>query len=425
MAPPTLAPYWWDAAPRPDLTSVALPGEVDVAVVGSGYTGLSAALTLARAGRNVLVVEQMRAGEGASSRNAGLLSGNIKLGLSDLIGAVGLETACTLYREGIEARDYVCNLIEHERIDCAMGPAGRFRAAVRPAHYEAMAREAELLRRHLDLEVHMVAKAEQRAEVGTDRYHGGEVREDIAGCHPGLLHLGMLGRVLEAGARVVQETEVLGVAAERGGFELETSRGRVRASEVIEATNGYTTAGLPWLRRRIVPVASRIVATAPIGDNLMAQLMPKGRLVIESGRLFNYCRPSPDRSRILFGGRGALGPDPRAGRRTLYRSMIGVFPELEGVELTHQWDGFTGFTRDLLPHIGVRDGIHYAAGFCGSGTVWGTWLGRKVALKVLGDPAAKTAFERDPFRSLPFYRGDPWFLPPLMLWYGLCDRLGL
>ena len=271
----------------------------------------------------------------------------------------------------------------------------------------------------------MVPRSDQQAEVGTDRYHGGEVREDIAGCHPGLYHLGLLRLAVTAGARVVQETEVLGVRGDGTGFELETSRGRMRAREVIEATNGYTTAGLPWLRRRIVPVASRIVATAPIGNNLMARLMPKGRLIIESGRLFNYFRPSPDRSRILFGGRGAVGTDPRASRQTLYRSMVAVFPELQGVALTHQWDGLTGFTRDLLPHVGVRDGIHFAAGFCGSGTVWGTWLGRKVALKVLGDPAAETIFERQSFRALPLYRGDPWFLPPLLLWYGVCDRLGL
>jgi len=418
-------PFWWEDAPRPAPSGASLPESVDVAVVGSGYAGLSAALTLSREGRSVLVLERLRAGEGASSRNGGICSGNIRARFSALLDTLGTQGARRVYAEGVEARNYLRSLIERERIDCDFAPVGRFTGACTPDHYERLAREADLIRKHLGLDVYPVPRSEQHQEIGSDFYHGGEVREDIAGFHPGRFHLGLLERALSAGARLADETEVQGVRHERGGFDVATSRGRVRAREVIGATNGYTTTALPWLRRRVIPVPSRIVVTAPIGNNVMARLSPKRRMHGETRRLYHYYRPTPDGTRLLFGGRG--GGEDASGRKDaeiLRGEMVRRFPELEDVEITHSWHGYTGFTRDMLPHVGVRDGIHYVAGFCGSGTVWATWLGHQAALRLLQSPRAGTAFAGAPFRAFPPYRSRPWFLPPALLWHRLCDRLG-
>ena len=416
-------PYWWEAAPRPESPPTPLPLRADVVVVGSGYTGLSAALTLSRNGREVVVIERQRPGEGASSRNLGLMSGALKIPFPTMIQKAGLPTALALYRESVSARAYLKHLIAAEHIECDEQPSGRLIAATTPSDYERLARVAELTHKHLGIETYALTRSEQGSELGTESYYGGAIDTEVSTFHPGRYHLGLLDATRAAGARIHHLTEVQAIHREGDGFGIVTTRGPVQARDVVVATNGYTTAGLPWWRRRVVPVPSQVVATEPIGNNLMTRLLPKRRAVVESNYLFHYFRSSPDGKRILFGGRyGGSSRKVEAGVYALRKRLGQVFPELEGIELTHTWDGFTGFTRDFLPHVGVVQGVHYAIGFCGSGTVWGTWLGHKIALKILGSSESHTAFDTTA-PSIPFYRGQPWFLAPAMGWYGIRDRL--
>lgn len=419
-------PYWWEAAPLPEPAGPALARDTDVAVVGAGYAGLSAALTLARAGRRVRVFDKDRPGEGASSRNGGIASGSLRISFSEMIARMGLERAKAIYGEGKRAREDLARFVDAEGIDCDFSLAGRFGGAVRPAHYERMAREAELMRRHLGIASYAVPKAEQHRELGTDFYHGGVVRPDIGGLHPGRLHAGMLAAASAAGAVVHGRTAVTGIRREGRGFEVRTDRGTVAAAEVLVCTNGYTDGATPWLRRRLVPVPSQIIATAPLMPEVMGRLMPKRRMVGESRNVYHYFRPSPDGTRIIFGGRrGAGSDDPAVECRHLRRDLIEIFPELEAVAITHSWWGYVAYSFDFLPKLAVRDGVHYAAGFCGSGVVWARWLGRKAALRILGDADAKTVFDEMPFTTRPLYTGRPWFLPAVLGWHRLKDRLGM
>ncbi len=420
-----LTPYWWEAAPRPEAGPPKAPKEADVCVVGAGYAGLSAALVLARAGRSVVVFDAMRAGEGASSRNGGLCSGNVKLPFGDMIERFGLDLAKAIYGEGVAARQFLARLIEDEAIDCDFKMVGRFTGANTRAAYDKMGREADLMNRHIDVDVEMVAKADQHRELGTDFYFGGQVRADIGGLHPGLLHQGMLDRAVEAGAAVIAETAVTRIDRADNGFRIETAAGTLAAADVIVATNGYTDAALPWLRRRVIPIPSQIIATEPLDRATLDRLMPKRRMCGDTRNLYNYYRPSPDDTRIVFGGRrGADTDDPRRKCAHLYANMVEIFPDLEGIGLTHSWWGYTGYSFDFLPHVAVHDGIHYATAFCGSGVVWAPWLGRKAALRVLGEAEAASAFDAFAFNGRPLYNGRPWFLPLVIGWYGLKDRLG-
>jgi glycine/D-amino acid oxidase-like deaminating enzyme len=418
-------PYWWEHARPADVEAPALPARADVAVIGSGYTGLSAALTLARAGRSVIVFEAETPGIGASSRNGGMLGSALKPSLDTLTRRYGRDQALALLAEAKDAYEFLPRLLADEKIDCDYAETGGFTGIMKPARYEALARETEQMTHTIGFEAHMVPKSEVRSEIGTDLYCGGRVVPRRAGLHPSRYHAGLIRRVRETGAIVASNSPVTAIRANGGDFTVATPRASLKARNVVVATNGYTGSVTQALRRRVIPVTSYMIATAPLSSNLMATLMPKGRMLSDSNRLLCYFRPSPDNTRVLFGGRPAytgIGPKLAAGR--LARYMTRIFPELAGVELTHSWFGYIAYTFDRLPHVGERDGLHYAMGYCGSGVVMSTWLGRKAALRLLGHVEGKSAFAAVGHPTSPFYYGKPWFLPFVQAWYQGADILG-
>ena len=400
-------PWWWEWAPRPERIEAEIPPQADVVVVGSGFTGLMAALTLARGGRHVVVLEAETIGYGASSRNGGQVgSGNQRFTVQRLIELHGEERARALLLEGSAALDYVKSFIKQEGIECHLREAGRFRGASRPEHYEAMARDMEDLRRVAGIESHMVPRAEQSEEIGTALYHGGCVLPGDASVHPALYHQGLLERAEAAGVQTFSQARVNEIEETSLGIRVRTPRGDVVAQDVLVATNGYTTKTTRELYKRIVPVASAIIATGELSPNLMAHLMPKPRVFGDTLRVHHYYQPSPDGLRILFGGRlpGAAGTTNAADFAHLYKEMVDVFPELSDVQITHSWSGYVAFTRDTLPHIGQQGRIYHAMGYNGSGIARASHAGHQVGLQMLGELDQlsawnELAFERMPFRS--------------------------
>ena len=422
-----LEPYWWEQAPRPELPIPAVPARIDVAIVGSGYTGLSAALTLARAGRSVVVFEANEVGHGGSTRNGGGFGFAVKIPFPDLVAKIGLERTKALFAGGLEALDYLDHLIESEGIDCRYDKVGRFIGAHRPKDYDALGRDLELQRKHLGIEGEMVPREAQHREVGTDHYHGGRLLQAGGTLQPALYHQGLLDRVLEAGVRIAAHRPVNAIESGKDAFTVVTGGGDVEARDVIVATNGYTGTFMPWLRRRIIPIQSQIIVTEPLAPGVMDRLIPNRRMLGDTCKLHHYYRPSPDGSRIVFGGRAGATKigDAHASGAHLTRRLRALFPELADIRITHSWTGFTGYTFDSLPHMGVRDGVHYAAGFCGSGTAMAAYLGHKIALRVLGSPEAANIFDTLNHPTRPLYYGRPWFLPPILTYYGWRDGLRL
>ncbi len=418
----SLIPFWWDAAPPPDPTHEPVASTCDVAIVGAGYTGLSAARTLANAGLSVQVFDKQRVGEGASSRNGGILSGNLRIGFGAAIRKYGLEQAITIYREGIAAREFLAATIRDNAIDCDFQMNGRFTGALNLEDFAAMQREVDLLNQHLDIGAQAIAKSDLPDETGSIAYSGGLLRNDIGMFHPAKFSRGLATLAGDAGATLHGETAVTGIAQDGDRFTVSTARGPVSAHHVVMATNGYTDASDRWLRRRIVPITSRMVVTEEISDNLMNHLLPKRRAMGENRNLYRYYRPSPDGKRIMLGSREpAFSRDPRAAADHVQAGLIEIFPELSDVAITHSWNGYVAFSRDELPRIFMQNGIHYACAYCGSGTVWAHWLGTKVALRILEQTGGDSAFDGAP-KAIPFFEGRPWFLPAAMAWYGMKDR---
>ncbi len=418
-------PFWWEAAAPSAVEPPPLPEATEVAIVGGGYAGLSAALELQRQGVDCTVFEAEELGYGASSRNGGMVSGGINLAkgkeLAELLGA---ERAQALLDEASSSYTHLETLIEREAIDCDYRRSGRFVGAHSRRHYAELEDRAERIARTTGQRIEMVPEAHQHEEIASDYYRGGMLVHRAGGLHPGKLHRGLVAACRRAGVRLFSHTPVTALAGSHGSFAVTTAQGRVRAREIVIATNGYTGKLTPWFRRRVIPVASYIIATEELDADRARALIPKGRVIADTKRVLYYYRLSPDGRRLLFGGRASFrSVDAVSAAPRLHGYMLGVFPQLKDIRISHAWNGNVAFTFDLLPHIGTAQGMHYCMGCNGSGVVMNTYLGHQVALKILGKSNRPSAFDGLKFPSNPLYYGRPWFLPMVGTWYRLRDRI--
>jgi glycine/D-amino acid oxidase-like deaminating enzyme len=412
----------------------SLPKQVDVLVVGAGYTGLAAARETARAGRSTLVLDAAAigapAGSGCSSRNGGQVAYSIKPSFATLARRHGSEVARGICMEGLRAVEHLRALASQEHLDCDWRPTGGFHGAHTPRHFAAMVREAQQQPEGLEQRIRVVPRSAQSAEIATDFYHGGLVYEDDASIHPARLLAALLGRAAACGATVRGGCKVLRLARTgRGsadaGFDVLTERGAVHARRVLIATNGYSGDLSPWHRRRVIPIGSYQIATEPLGQDAVKALIPAGRKISDSRRVVVYYRPSPDGERIIFGGRASLGErNPLACVPRLRRMMAEIFPSLEGVGISHAWVGWVAYTFDTLPHLGQRDGVDYCMGYCGQGVPLAPYLGMRIGQQMAGLAAGRTALDGLPFPTRPYYSGVPWFLAPSVFTFRCLDKWG-
>lgn len=381
-----------------------LPPAVDVAIVGGGYTGLSTALHLAQAGRQVALFEAGPIGTGCSARNGGMVGPSFhKLGTQGLIARYGEAKALALLQEGMLALDYFEAFVREYDLDCDLQMTGRFRGARTPADYEAQAREGEWLRDNLGLPFDMVPKAEQRSEIGSDFYCGGAVLHRDGGIQPRKLLASLARAALASGVQIYDCCAVNGTERTRRGSTLLTERGQIDAADVVFATNAYSDKRTAAMYKRVVRIDTGAVATKPLPADVMAELSPKMRLFGETGRIFMWYRPTPDRKRFIFGGRmGRPGGDDVQRAKAIKLSALRVFPQLADVEFSHVWSGNVAYTGDHAPHLGEYDGVWLAGGYCGSGITRSLYFGMKLARKILRQPDSATAFDDLPFAALPF-----------------------
>lgn len=416
-------PYWWDETPRPQLPSQPLPQATDVLVIGSGYTGLHCALQTARGGRTTTVIDAEDAGWGCSSRNGGQISGEIKPGYDELRRRYGHDGAVALIGEARRALDWLGGFVEDESLDCDYRRCGRFLAAHNPRQFRQLVARAQQQPPGLEQNLRIVERQQQASEIDSDFYHGGLVIEHHCGLDPAKYHQGLLRLAQASGVAIHDHCAALGFEPEGKGFRVSTSRGVIRARNLVVATNGYTGGVTPWQRRRIIPIGSYMLATEAMDPGRAERLMPGHRVFSDTRRVVVYFRRSSDGRRLLFGGRvSVFEADPVRCLPELRREVLRIFPQLEDVRISHTWMGFVGYTFDYLPHLGEREGVHYAMGYCGSGICLASYLGNRLGLQLLGSSEGESAFGQARFQTRPLYRGKPWFLAAAVRYYQLLDR---
>jgi glycine/D-amino acid oxidase-like deaminating enzyme len=421
--------YWLTTASLPAATAGELCSRVDVAVIGAGFTGLSAAKALAQRGARVAVLEANTIGWGASSRNAGMVLAGLKLTPERLAERYGLEMARQMYSLSRQAIDLVEHIVAQERIDCNFSRCGYLEVACKQSHFDAYQRSADFRAQQLNHEIRIVPRSELATEVGSNIYYGGWIDEASAGVNPARYVAGLAAAALRAGAAIYENVRLveMGRASKNGGsgFELHTSRGRISAKEVLVATSGYTSSATPALKKKVIPIGSFIIATERLPEPLARQISPRNRMISDSKHYLHYYRLTPD-NRMLFGGRAAFFPETKStierSRDILRRDMLRVFPPLGDTKIDYAWGGTLDFCFDTMPHCGQAEGVYYALGYAGHGVAMATYLGTKMAEKICG-VEGKLPFAAIPFPGAPLglYNGRPWFLPFAGAYYKFLD----
>jgi glycine/D-amino acid oxidase-like deaminating enzyme len=423
--------FWTDSAPAFAPAAAELPANADVVVVGGGFTGLSAARSLAQRGAKVIVLEACdRVAKEASGRNGGHVNNGLAVDYAAAAEQYGVDKARAWYREFDAAVDTVQRLVQQEQIDCDFQRNGKLKLATKPAHYEALARSCERLAREVDPDVELLDARQVRDEVASERFVGGLLQKKSAQMHMGRFAAGLAQAAERSGAQIHLNTPVLKLQRQ-GQSEahiVHTPRGTVRAKQVLVATGatlhgGYGSFG--WLRRRIVGIGSFIVVTEPLGAERAQALLAGRRTYVTVANIHHYFRMTPDH-RLVFGGRARFAissptSDQKSGE-ILRRGMAEIFPQLGDVRIDYCWGGLVDMSQDRLPHAGERDGLYYSLGYSGHGTQMSVHMGQRMAETMLGNAAANPWRDR-PWPAIPGHLGPPWFLPAVGLYYRLKDMV--
>ena len=426
-------PFWWDSVPA--LRAATLHAEpttehaelrsrtFDVAIVGAGYTGLSAARALAKTGASVVVLEREHVGAGASSRNGGQVLTGLKLDPATLVDRYGERRARELFDISLASIARVEAIIAEEAIACDYARTGHIQAAWKPSHFEAFRAEQALLARVFGHHVDLVPPGSQQSELGSTRYHGLLVDERSGALNPAAYVHGLAVAACRAGAQIAAGLAADDVRRRGQGWTVTTAQGDIDAGDVLIATDTFTGEASRVLQRRVVPIGSYVIATEPLPEVLGRGLLPRGRMAFDSKDLLYYFRLTAD-LRLLFGGRAEFTqPTPETiGRaaEVLRRGMVAVFPELAATSVEYAWAGTVAFSRDQMPRAGRLDGMYYAGGYCGHGIAMATGLGELIARRMSGDRFEHPLLD-DRFSTIPLYFGKPWFLPVVGAYYRVKD----
>ena len=388
------------ATPGPQFATLTTGLRAQVAVIGGGYTGLSTALHLAEAGREVVVLEAAEVGERASGLNGGQVIAGVKDDPDALEEMFGAEQGRRLVDTVARAPDLVFDLIRRYAIDCD---------AVRTGWIQPATHESTLLRLQARVEqwrrrgapVEMLSRTEIQRLTGSPRYCGGWIDRRGGTLQPLSYVRGLAAAVLNREGRIFCRTPAVRLTRSGTGWRIDTPSGSVTSPTVVLATDAYADRLVDTVRRTVVTVPSYQVATAPLPPDLLRTILPERQSASDTWHLLRYFRV--DRTgRLLMGSRGVFGDAPvRVQARHQYRAVRDIFPQLAGVAYDYHWGGLVAVTRDHLPRLQqVAPGLLAGFGYNGRGVAMATMMGSLLSRWALGEPEAELGFPVTPVDPL-------------------------
>lgn len=404
--------------------------QVDVAVIGGGYSGMSAVEHLSEKGVSAVLLEANTIGWGASGRNGGVVSSKFRKSFSNIARQFGLEDSRMLHQIALASVEYVQNLIEKYNIESAnFKQNGSLLCAHNTRYFDIACKEAEWLQNQLgDTHITLLDRQQIVEETGSEGFVGGVLFQNQASLHPLNFICGLAAAVQDRYPETIFcETAVTALQKEVDGVILNTLNGsRVYAKRVIIATNAYSniTSASRILNRSIIPFRSSIIATAPIPKELQNKILKYDRTYSETRRMMRWFRKYDNR--LLFGGRGAFGgEDSEATFTRLQQAMAQLFPELAKVPIEYKWSGLVAMTLQQMPYVGfVDEQIVVAAGYNGAGVAMSSMLGRFAAEFAMGNVPDVSLLDALNMKSVPFYQLSGLGVRAVVGWYELLDSFG-
>ncbi|WP_336055850.1 NAD(P)/FAD-dependent oxidoreductase [Nitratireductor sp. CH_MIT9313-5] len=416
---------WYESTvgERPEYGRLDGDARCDVVVIGGGFTGVSAAVHLAKAGVNVILIEAHRIGDGASGRNGGQMGTGQRAWPEELEEELGFTRAKALFDLAEEAKHHLLDFAETNGIEIDYMP-GQISVAHKKRYLKDYRAHAEIMATRFGYpHVSYIDGDEAASLLGSRRYHGG-VRDTGTGhIHPMKLVVGSARIAAEAGARLCEKTPATRIVSEAGKVRVSTPNGTITADKCLMATNAYGKDLEPKTAAHLMPIGSFIAATEPLGED--SDVLPGREAVDDSRFVVRYFRRTKD-GRLLFGGREAYSQStPAAIEELLRRQIAEVYPQLDGVKITHAWGGYVGITMPRKPFVReVMPNVISAGGYSGHGVMLSNFTGKLYAEAVSGNRDRLKLLEE---LKIPSFPGGSMLRPALLFlalnWYALRDRI--
>jgi len=398
--------------------------KADVAIVGGGYTGLSAALHLAEGGASVAVLDAGEPGGAASGLNGGQVNPGLKQDPEEILALYGPEAGERVIEFAGGTADVVFALIDKHGIACDARRVGWIQPAHSKKAFETVKRRVDQWRRRgAPLEV--LDRATTAELLGTDRYHGAGLDRRAGGIQPLSYARGLARAAMSKGASIFGQTRAVAIDRLNGGFRITTGPGpSVEAPRVLLATNGYTDELWPKLRETVIAANSFQTATSPLPEELGRTILPRGHVASDTRKLLRYFRRDAT-GRFLMGGRGPFAePQGPPDFSHLVRAVEDLFPALRGVSYEFHWSGRVALTRDYLPHLHEPvPGLLAFLGCNGRGVGLGTAMGMAIGKHLLQPDRSPLPFPITRIRPIPFHGLKRLYVAAVIAYYRLLDLL--